>query len=338
MAKTKSKLTLEQWSQLTNPIRENLNSDWAAWLALGIAVVVVPYAGRPGINELPERAISTLYTRLKSDPNRPRAYATYVRQHQLMSQLISLVDQYHSELNQATLKSFIDIHLVTHRNKTLLARPGILVDSIPPLLRTLAKVPGHVSEIQTLLEVLENNIQALGWYMLPFVHSEGFSSLLQIKKHNEYQLIVAKCIARIVQSIAAKWTGDIKVKVVPGFFDAVSFALRALSSGHESSADLLSVMHGTTLSLRLLPINSLYSAACHPGITAVTSILRTEIDPSEEQASVLAELEELESWFDEDEGPLRGVAALFGRAEEVSTSLERLHDTFADNDTAALLR
>ncbi|KAF8596118.1 hypothetical protein BDV93DRAFT_563661 [Ceratobasidium sp. AG-I] len=124
----RSEVTLDGWALSTNPLHDGRKINWPASLALGVAAVAVACVECPGIGQLPEKAIFTLYERMKTDPNPWRGCDTAYSQQSLMV-------EYH--------KKIVFQHLT------------LSSDLIPPFLRILAKVPDQVQELQTLLASAE---------------------------------------------------------------------------------------------------------------------------------------------------------------------------------------
>lgn len=313
----------EQFPQtvLTDWPRVTTTGDWQIELVLRIAVSTVSLAGHKGIKQLPELAISALYTRLRTDPDRDRAYRTFCSQERLINQLVDLAGTHMQYLNRPTLVLLMKIFLLDIRDQSYFQWPGVPASKLPAFLKILSGIPGHTSELRVLLDVLQANVRNYRTYLQLFINSDkGFSALLEVGGRQEYHPIVAECITGIIELVKEK-NETITPQAVLGFFDAMAFAFEAPLSNKKHSEVLVISVCTLLPSFHSVPLDIVHKVSTHPAMTAITRALRSLDEPTG-KPNFLIELEELQSRLCTDNLPLEGQTPIFAQVQEASTNHE----------------
>lgn len=105
---------LEDWPSDLDADLANELVDWTTEQLLIIATIAVSLAGRPGIRDLPERALLALYRRAKLLSGRSPTWRTLDHHTYLVESLIRFTDINYPKLSQAALRLFFSFFSLRH--------------------------------------------------------------------------------------------------------------------------------------------------------------------------------------------------------------------------------
>lgn len=344
-------ILLKQWLKMTLPHAERKESEhgelseasFSNWPMIGyfngadnvkiilthqvmcITIFAVSHARCPGIDTLPEQAVLALFRRFQVAPSHFAGVDAYNYSGGI-DRLIRTFDSNSARLDEGLFKSLVDILLLKHKGCTLFQDPGIVPVCIVPFLRVLCKVTVQASELQALLDVIAGDVQKHTSYLTVFMDSEaGFSSLVMIGERDEYRLTVAKCVAHIINAVAAQPTCiATEAQTVIGSFNALAFALEALALEKDNTLDLLASARTFVNSLCDLPGDTLHTIATSKAAAILSHTLRNTVEHSEAQSDLLSKLEELDGWLHAYDLPVEGLGPFFEQGLGVSMNHVKL--------------
>lgn len=215
---------------------------------LEITHFAILHFDHPGICELPDIALESLYSRASTPrSSRHAAHEVILPRIGVLKHWIDSVGRIESEkLRERTWSQFAKTRLLrllaiqNQEKKTifdyLLMRMTAKENGAENIrlfivLEVMGTVPGYVDDIRKLLENVSSCVQDeyTGNYSQCFTSmSDGFHYLQKIGSHLEYAQYVTQAIMKLVIYLAEKSdnSGWVKASAVPGFLDAVSFVCR----------------------------------------------------------------------------------------------------------------
>lgn len=228
---------------------------------LEVTSFAISYFNHPGIRELPDIALESLYNRASAPPSaRHAAHEVICPKIEILMILIDSIGRLETDNQRGRLwsqdaKTYLLrlLAIRSQRNETIFDHllrnmkedNGVENTRLFTVLEIMSTAPGYPDEVKRLLENVTSCVhdEYDGYFSKCFTDkSDGFHCLQKIGSHPNYTEYVSQTIISIINYLAEnpregeEW---IQVNALPGFLDAVSFVCRNPPPEWSKSSNLL---------------------------------------------------------------------------------------------------